>query len=185
MTLQIRGPSGSSITGIVPTNAYPCRSADLKTQEYIVIGANGDSIYARLMSAIGRTDLIGPNYQHNQHRVERQDEIEVAISNWTSRKTVDEVVDAMNQAQVPVGRVVNVKEIIENEQVKARGAVRDVAVKGWSVKMAGTFPVLEGVDSQPKWAGPELGEHTDEVLLNDLRMTREEVDRLREDGIIG
>jgi crotonobetainyl-CoA:carnitine CoA-transferase CaiB-like acyl-CoA transferase len=154
-------------------------------REYVVIGANGDSIYNRLMTAIDRTDLIGPNYQHNQHRVQRQDEIELAISNWTNQRTVDEVIRAMDEAQVPVGRVVSVKDIVENEQVNARGAVRDVAVKGWRVKMAGTFPVLEGVESQPRWAGPDLGEHTDEVLSKDLGLTMAEIDQLRKEGVVG
>lgn len=175
------------MTGIVPTNAYPCRSSESKdsTKEYVVIGANGDSIYNRLMSIIDRTDLIGPKYQHNQHRVQRQDEIELAISNWTSQRTVDEVIQAMDEAQVPVGRVVSVKDIVENDQVKARCAVRDVDVKDWKVKMAGTFPVIEGVDSQPRWAGPDLGEHTDEVLSENLGLTMEEIDKLRKEGIVG
>jgi len=172
----------------VPTNAYPClpaNSADSKSREYIVIGANGDSIYNRLMTTIRRTDLIGPDYQHNQHRVERQAEIELAISSWTEQRTAEEIIDAMNEAQVPVGRVVNVKDIVENEHVQSRGAVRDVNFKDWSVKMAGTFPVLDGVDSQPKWAGPDLGEHTDDVLSQDLNLSKEEIDRLRKEGTIG
>ncbi len=172
----------------MPTNAYPClptNSADPKSREYIVIGANGDSIYNRLMATIGRTDLIGPDYQHNQHRVERQAEIELAISSWTEQRTAEEIIDAMNEAQVPVGRVVNVKDIVENEHIQSRGAVRDVKFKDWSVKMAGTFPVLDGVDSQPKWAGPDLGEHTDDVLSQDLNLSKEEIDQLRKEGIIG
>jgi len=182
---KIRGPSGSSLTGIVPTNAYPCRSANSGNSQYVVIGANGDSIYKRLMTAIERTDLIGSEYEHNQHRIQRQEEIELAISNWTSLRTVEEVIQVMDEAQVPAGRVVDVKEIVESEQVKARGAVRDVVVKDWSVKMLGTVPVLDGVDSQPRWAGPDLGEHTEEVLSQELGLTEEEIGSLRREGIIG
>ncbi|KAJ3513351.1 hypothetical protein NLJ89_g3000 [Agrocybe chaxingu] len=184
---KIRGPSGSSVTGIVPTNAYPCRSESpaQTSPEYIVIGANGDTIYNRLMHAIGRDDLIGSEYQHNQHRVERQEEIETAISAWTRQKTPDEVIEVMNEAGVPVGRVVSVKEVVENRHILERGAVRDVNIGEWSVKMQGTFPVLDGVDSQPKWAGPDLGAHTDEVLTEDLGLTQEELGRLRQEGIIG
>ncbi|KAF8959202.1 CoA-transferase family III domain-containing protein [Flammula alnicola] len=184
---KIRGPSGSSVTGIVPTNAYPCRADSLTqtTPEYIVIGGNGDTIYNRFMAAIDRPDLIGPDYKHNQHRVARQEEIELAISAWTSQRTADEVIDAMNKAGVPVGRVVTVKEVVENEQVLSRGAVKDVPVKDWKVKMQGTFPVLEGVNSQPTWAGPDLGYHTDQVLSEDLNLTEEEINQLRKDAIIG
>lgn len=190
---QTRGPSGSSVTGIVPTNAYPClpepTSPSIPT--YIVIGANGDTIYNRLMQVIKRSDLTGPSYQQNHHRVERQVEIEKAISDWTRQHTVEEVIDVMNQVGVPVGRVVTVKEVIEGEQINARGAVRDVWVngeegrEGWNVKMQGTFPVLDGVDPQPKWAGPDLGFHTDEVLMGDLGLSQAAVSQLRSDGIVG
>lgn len=189
----MRGPSGSSVTGIVPTNAYPCLPdpAVPSTPTYVVIGANGDTIYNRLMKTVARPDLTGPTYQQNHHRVQKQAEIEKAISEWTSRHTVEEVLDAMNAAGVPVGRVVTVKDILESEQTQARGAVRDVHVggggdgQGWNVKMQGTFPVLEGVDPQPKWAGPDLGHHTDEVLMGDLGLSIGEVNQLRDKGIIG
>ncbi|KIK05853.1 hypothetical protein K443DRAFT_130232 [Laccaria amethystina LaAM-08-1] len=190
---KIRGPSGSSVTGIVPTNAYPCLpdSPTGSAPTYIIIGANGDTLYNRLMTAINRTDLIGPSYQHNMHRVARQAEIEEAISAWTSQQSGDEVIEAMNKASIPVGRVVNVKGIVEGEQIQARGAVRDVWVngsqgkEGWSVKMQGTFPLIDGVDPQPKWAGPDLGDHTKDVLMGDLGYSAEEVEQLRKDGVIG
>ncbi|KAF8622944.1 hypothetical protein AX15_006620 [Amanita polypyramis BW_CC] len=192
---KIRGPSGSSLTGIVPTNAYPCLPdpANPSLPTYIVIGANGDTIYSRLMETVGRTDLVGPDYQHNHHRVQRQAEIEDAISAWTSKRKPGEVIEAMRKVGVPVGRVVTVKEVVEHEQVKARGTVRDVWVdskraedgKGWSVKMLGTVPVLDGVDPQPRWAGPEIGQHTDEVLTSDLGLSAEELAKLRKENILG
>lgn len=181
------------MTGIVPTNAYPCLpdSPTGSAPTYIIIGANGDTLYNRLMTTINRTDLIGPLYQHNMHRVARQAEIEEAISAWTSQRSGDEVIEAMNKASIPVGRVLNVKGIVEGEQIQARGAVRDVWVngsqgkEGWSVKMQGTFPLIDGVDPQPKWAGPDLGDHTEHVLMGDLGYSAEEVEQLRKDGVIG
>ncbi|KAG6844941.1 hypothetical protein H0H87_002274 [Tephrocybe sp. NHM501043] len=181
----------SSVTGIVPTNAYPClpdpSSPSIPT--YIVIGANGDSIYNRLMQVVKRPDLTGPSYEQNHHRVSRQAEIEIAIADWTRQHTVEEVIKVMNKVGVPVGRVVTVKEVVEGEQTKARGAVQDVWVggeeKGWKVKMQGTFPVLDGVNPQPKWAGPDLGFHTDEVLMKDLGLSLDAVSKLRTDGVIG
>ncbi|KAF8896016.1 CoA-transferase family III domain-containing protein [Infundibulicybe gibba] len=177
---KTRGPSGSSVTGIVPTNAYPCLSSTTSTPTYIVIGANGDTIYNRLMNAISRPDLTGPLFQQNHHRVAQQQEIEKAISDWTRQHTVEEVEEVMRGAGVPVGQVACVKDIMDCEQTKARGAVRDVWVpngenEGWNVKMQGTFPVLSGVDSQPRWSGPDLG----------LGMTSADVDELRDRGIVG
>lgn len=188
--LQTRGPSGSSVTGIVPTNAYPCLPSPSAptAPAYVVIGANGDTLYSRLMHAVERPDLIGPLYLHNQHRVERQAEIEEAISAWTSQRTVVEAERVMMEAGVPVGRVNSVKEIVEGEQTKARGAVEDVWVggeEGWNVKMPKVFPVLEGYDMKTRWAGPDLGQHTDEVLIENLGMNQSELAKLREDGIIG
>ncbi|KAF5322039.1 hypothetical protein D9619_002132 [Psilocybe cf. subviscida] len=184
---KIRGPSGSSVTGIVPSNAYPCKpeNPSQTTPTYVVIGGNGDSIYARLMTAIGRTDLTGPDYAQNHHRVARQPEIELAISTWTAQHTPTEVIETMDKAGVPVGRVVNVEDLMKNEQVAARGTIREVPVKDWTVKMQATFPVIDGVDSQPKWAGPDLGSHTDQVLKEDLGLTDAELAELRGNGIIG
>ena len=97
---------------------------------------------------------------------------------------------------MPVGRVVNVKDIVEAEQLKARGAIEEVwvdgpkektgdAEAGWSVKMQGSFPLLEGCDTKTRWAGPDLGYHTDEVLMGDLGMSQEEVQSLRTAQVIG
>ncbi|KAJ7600547.1 CoA-transferase family III [Mycena floridula] len=180
---KIRGPSGSSVTGIVPTNAYPALPdpSAPATPVYVVIGANGDSIYNKLMTAINRTDLVGPSFAQNHHRVSRQKEIEDAISAWTKKKTAEEVVDTMNSAGVPVGRVLNVKDIVEAEQTIARGSVQEVWVdgpdggEGWNVKIPGTFPVLQGYDTTPRWAGPELGHHTDEVLIQELGLSETEI----------
>lgn len=181
------------MTGIVPTNAYPCRPDPEAptTPIYVVIGANGDTIYTRLMNAIDRPDLTGPAYQQNHHRIVKQAEIEEGISNWTKRHTAEEVIAVMNSAGVPVGRVLNVQDIVNAEQTVAREAVHDVWVdggkhgEGWNVKMQATFPLIEGCDTKPKWAGPDLGYHTNEVLTGNLGLSEAEVDKLRNDGIIG
>ncbi|KAI0740843.1 CoA-transferase family III [Earliella scabrosa] len=205
---KIRGPSGSSVTGIVPTNAYPCKPAPSapSAPSYVVIGANADSIYARLMAVLGRADLVGPEYAQNHHRVARQKEIEDAIAAWTATRTAEEVERALREAGVPVGRVLNVRDIVENEHTKARGLVEDVWVPkpkpehaeaagtradstegdgGWSVKMSKVVPVLEGCDAKTRWAGPELGQHNREVLIGELGLPEEEFARLQEQGVIG
>ncbi|KDQ56243.1 hypothetical protein JAAARDRAFT_158208 [Jaapia argillacea MUCL 33604] len=199
---KIRGPSGSSVTGIVPTNAYPCLPSPSAPQSptYVIIGANGESIYNRLMNAIDRTDLTGPLYTHNNNRVLRQTEIEEGISGWTSVRSVEEVERVLREADVPTGRVVSVKEIVENEQVQARGMIEEVWVDGngggvenasdgartgWNVKVPKIVPVLRGCDTKTRWAGPDLGQHTEEVLVEELGMAVEEVARLRQAGILG
>jgi crotonobetainyl-CoA:carnitine CoA-transferase CaiB-like acyl-CoA transferase len=160
----------------------------------MVIGATGDSIYSRLMHLIGAPHLAGPAYMQNHQRVVHQVEIEATIAAWTRVRSAEEVEARMAEACVPVGRVVSVREIADGEQVRARGALQDVwvprggdgagAEEGWTVKMLGTVPQLEGCDPKPRWAGPDLGAHTDEVLTGDLGLSAEEMDRLREGGVI-
>jgi crotonobetainyl-CoA:carnitine CoA-transferase CaiB-like acyl-CoA transferase len=140
------------------------------------------------MQTIDRPDLLGPLYLHNNHRVERQAEIEEAISAWTKKRTVEDAEKIMMDAGVPVGRVNSVAEIVEGEQMKARGAVEDVWVgggEGWNVKMPKVFPVLEGYEVKTRWAGPDLGQHTDEVLSGDLGLEENELMKLRNEGVIG
>ncbi|TFK90240.1 CoA-transferase family III [Polyporus arcularius HHB13444] len=200
---KIRGPSGSSVTGIVPTNAYPCKPSPSapSAPAYVVIGANADSIYVRLMTALERPDLIGPDFAQNHHRVARQKEIEDAISAWTHTRTAEEVETTLRAVGVPVGRVLNVKDIVENEHTNARGLVEEVWVprsdpvadpekdkslaSGWNVKMSKVVPVLEGCDAKTRWAGPELGQHNREVLIGELGLAEDEFARLQEEGVIG
>lgn len=146
------------------------------------------------MTYIGREDLTGFKYERNAQRVKRQQEIEDAITAWTSERTVSQVLEEMNKAGVPVGRVATVDDLMASEQIAARGAVQIAEVEsidsegnpsGWTVKMPGTFPVIDGVDPKPKWAGPNLGAHTEEILRQELGLRTYELARLRRDGIIG
>ena len=203
----VRSPSGSSVTGIVPTGAYPCAptapstSADARP-EYVIIGANADSMYERLMRAMDRADLTGPEFANNQHRVKRHTEIEGAIVAWTRQRTRDEVLRVLDQIGVPAGRVATVCDIVANEQVRDRGAVEDVWVPGqvqsqaahgeekdedggWAVKMPSVAPRLEGVHARTRWAGPDLGAHNKEILCGELGLSAEELNELVEQGTVG
>ena len=192
----VRCPSGSSVTGIVPTGAYPCAPAPCAAldapPDYVIIGANADSMYERLMIAMNRADLTGTGFANNQCRVERRDEIEGAIVAWTSARTRDEVLRTLDQIGVPAGRVASVRDIVCNEQVRERGAVEEVWVPaaaerggGWTVKMTSVAPRLEGVDARTRWSGPDLGADNDEILVGRLGFTAEELHLLIENGTVG
>ncbi len=154
-----------------------------------MIGANADSMYNRMMVAIGRPDLIGPDYAQNHHRVGRQKEIEEGISAWTKTRTAQEVEEVLRAASVPCGQVFSVKEVMENPQTEARGLVEEVWVgdkeSGWPVKMSKVTPVLEGCDTKTRWAGPELGQHNREVLVDELGMSEAKFLEYQEKGIVG
>ena len=197
----VRSPSGSSVTGIVPTGAYPCAPAPGASPnsppDYVIIGANADSMYERLMGTIGRADLTGAAFAKNPQRVVRRVEIEKAIVAWTSSRTRDEVLHLLDRIGVPAGRVASVRDIVTNEQVRERGAVESVWVpgtahsaadadeSGWTVKMPGVAPRLEGVDARTRWAGPDLGAHNEEILCGELGLSAEELDSLVEIGAVG
>jgi len=197
----VRSPSGSSVTGIVPTGAYPCAPAPGagldSPPDYVIIGANADSMYERLMNTIGRTDLTGAAFAKNPQRVARRVEIEDAIVAWTSSRTRDDVLHVLHEIGVPSGRVASVRDIVTNEQVRERGAVESVWVPGqahgtadageggWMVMMPGVAPRLEGVDARTRWEGPDLGAHNEEILCGELGLSAEELDALVESGAVG
>lgn len=146
-------------------------------------------MYNRMMTAIGREDLTGPRYAQNHHRVEHQQEIEDAISAWTSNRTPEEVESVMRAVSVPCGRVFSAKEVVENEHTQARELVEEVWVgsqeSGWSVKMSKAVPVLEGCDTRTRWAGPDLGQHNREVLMGELGLSEDEYLAYQVQGVIG
>lgn len=185
-TGSIRGPSGPGVTGITPTSAYPTS----RPEEYVIIGGNGESIYRRLMEAIGRLDLTGEKYSNNAKRVENEEEIDAAIAEWTSQRTMDEVMEAMRAARVPSGPINSVTQLVEDPHIKARGMVEDVPFesaatgKKWNIQMPGVSPVLERGGEGTRWAGRDLGHDNDAVYIGQLGMTRDEIDALKSEGVI-
>jgi crotonobetainyl-CoA:carnitine CoA-transferase CaiB-like acyl-CoA transferase len=159
-TGEIRGASGTTITGIVPTNTYPC--ADGK---YVVIGGNGDSIFVRLMNAIGREELAtDPALAHNSGRVEQEARLDRAIADWTASLTAAEVVDALEAADVPVGLIYSVEDMVNDPQYQARGMFEEVDVNGRRLTIPAILPKLARTPGRTDWPGPEVGAHRDEIL---------------------
>ncbi|KAI9313840.1 CoA-transferase family III, partial [Dichotomocladium elegans] len=181
----IREMSGSTVTGVVPTNTYPC-----KDNAWVIIGGNGDSIYKRLMTMIGREDLIGPEYETNADRVKKQEEIDGAIAEWTAKHTPDDVLEKLARASVPAGKIYSAKDLVEDKHIIARGMIEEVTVgteedgRGWHIKIPGMSPVLHGTPGSTQWAGPDLGQDTVEVLSDELGLGQEELDGLRSKGVI-
>lgn len=156
----VRQPAGSALPGIAPSNAYPCADG------MVVIGGNGDSIFKRLMQAIGRGDMAqDPGLAANPGRVARVAEIDEAIAAWTSAHPVAEVVDVLNAASVPVGRIYSAKDIAEDPHYRARDMVLPVTTHdGLTVEVPGIIPKLSRTPGGITRRGPLLGEDTDEVL---------------------
>jgi crotonobetainyl-CoA:carnitine CoA-transferase CaiB-like acyl-CoA transferase len=178
---EVRQPAGSTITGIVPTNTYLCADA-----KHVVIGGNGDSIYVRLMTAIGRDDLANdPRLAGNPGRVTHQKLIDGAIAAWADTLTSAEVIQIMEAADVPVGAIFNIADAFDDPHYQARGMFEHVAVPTQDQPLAipAILPKLTGTPGSTEWPGGEVGSHTDE-LLQSLGLNAERIAYLRENGIV-
>ena len=175
----VREPSGSTITGIVPTNTYLC-----KDDKYVIIGGNGESIYQRLMRAAGRPDMADdPKFVGNENRVKHEQEIDDALTEWTRSLTMDEVLDALRDAQVPSGPIYSVREMMADPQYQARELFEEVEAGGSPLKLPAIVPKLSRTPGETEWAGPALGEHNDAVLES-IGVSAEEIEQLRRDEVI-
>jgi formyl-CoA transferase len=156
----VREASGGALPGIAPTNGYPCRDG------YVIVAGNGDSIFQRLMAAIARPDLAAaPDLASNDGRVKRADELDAAIGAWTRERSMNEVLAAMNTAQVPVGRIYSARDIAEDPQYRARGMVQRVTTRdGWVLDVPGIVPKLSATPGAISSPAPRLGEDTAAVL---------------------
>ena len=176
----VRERSGASLPGIVPTNTYPCRDG-----KFVVIGANADSIFKRMMRAIGRPDLAeDPSVATNEGRVRRTDELDRVIGDWTASHDLDHVLEVLEGAEVPCGKIYSIADIAADLHYRARGMIeRHRLEDGAELLLPGIVPKLGETPGETRWVGPKLGEHTDEVLAG-LGVSREEIARLRAIGAV-
>jgi len=177
----VRGPAGSALPGIAPSNAYLCKDG-----KCALIAGNGDSIFKRLMAAIGRDDLAAdPALTDNAGRVKRVEEIDAAIGAWTSKLNVAEVLAVLDQAAVPAGRIYTVEDIAADPHYLARDMLADVSMSDGSVlKVPGMVPKLSRTPGQHRRNAPTLGQDTDAVLL-ELGITADQISEMRKRGIVG
>jgi len=174
---EIRGASGTTITGIVPTNTYPCKDG-----KYVVIGGNGDSIFVRLMRAMERDDLADdPALAHNSGRVDQQTVLDDAIAGWTAGLSAAEVVASLEAAEVPVGLIYDVADMTNDPQYQARGMFEDVRVGDRHLTIPAILPKLTRTPGRTDWPGPEVAEHRDEVL-KELGYSDAEISELAANG---
>jgi formyl-CoA transferase len=176
----VREPAGSAMPGIAPSNAYRCADGG-----YALIAGNGDSIFRRLMTVIGRDDLgRDPQLADNAGRVARVAEIDAAIGDWAAQRPVDEALQALEGAEVPAGRIYTVADIAADPHYRARGMLQQVQLPdGRTIDVPGICPKLSATPGGHRRNAPALGEDSDAVL-QELGLTGEQIGMLRERGIV-
>lgn len=176
----VREPSGTTLTGIVPTNTYPCRDG-----RHVIIGGNGDSIYRRLMRAAGRPDLADdPRLAHNAGRVEHEKLIDDALAEWTRSLDSAEVLSRLAEADVPSGPIYSVADIMEDPHYRAREMFHRVEIDGQPLVLPAMSPRLGTTPGGTAWPGPELGSHNREILEERLGLGAAEIEALRGKGVL-
>jgi crotonobetainyl-CoA:carnitine CoA-transferase CaiB-like acyl-CoA transferase len=176
----IREPAGTTVTGIVPTNTYRC-----KDNKYVVIGGNGDSIYKRLMNAIGRADLgEAPELAHNPGRVKHEREIDDAIAHWCAGINSAQVIALLDSAQVPVGPIYNVADMLDDPHFRARELFEEFTVNDKPLTIPAMVPKLSETPGRTDWTGPIIGSHNREIFGQLLQLTADEQECLQTSGII-
>ena len=175
----IRQPSGTTVTGIVPTNTYQC--ADGK---HLVIGGNGDSIFTRLMQAIGRGDMAAnESYATNADRVLHETEIDTVLKAWCANHTLADALTVLESHRVPCGPVYNAEDMMNDQHFNERGLFEQVEINGEPLKIPAILPKLDNTPGGTEWPGPELGSHTDEVLAG-LGLDEKAIADLKASGVI-
>jgi crotonobetainyl-CoA:carnitine CoA-transferase CaiB-like acyl-CoA transferase len=176
----VRERSGASLPGIAPSNTYTCGDGG-----YVVIGGNSDSIFKRLMHAIGRPDLAeDPALTHNEGRVQKTEIIDAAISDWTARHPLGQVLSVLEGAEVPVGRIYSAADIHSDVHYRYRGMIEPVVLPdGRAVDLPGIVPRLSETPGRTAWIGPPLGAHVEDVLAT-LGIQAGAVDALRKERVI-
>lgn len=177
---HIRERSGASLPGIVPSNTYITRD-----RKYVVIGANADTIFKRMMRAIGRSDLAeDPALAHNDGRVARTQEIEQVISDWVAQHDLEHVLAVLGEAEVPSGKIYDIADIAADVHYRARDMIQEFQLDdGKPIQVPGIVPRMSETPGETRWLGPKLGEHTAE-LLSALGYSLEEQEKLRRAGVI-
>ncbi|MBA3980595.1 MAG: carnitine dehydratase [Alcanivorax sp.] len=177
----VRGPSGSTVTGIVPTNTYQCSDG-----RYVIIGGNGDSIFKRLMQAAGRPDMADDaRLASNAGRVEHEADIDAALTDWCAGLPSEQVLAILEDARVPAGPIYSAADMVADPHFQARGLFEQVEINGKPLKIPAILPRLTGTPGRTQWPGPEVGAHNEDILKRELGLSDEEYTALQQQGVLG
>lgn len=176
---EVRQAAGSALPGIAPTNAYQCSDGG-----YVLVAGNGDSIFKRLMTVIGRDDLGNdPQLENNDGRVKRVAELDIAIGEWAKTVSTDKALEILDSVAVPAGRIYTVADIANDPHYKARENIQTIQMQdGTKLDVPGVIPKLSRTPGSIKTLAPDIGENTDQIL-KEIGLSDFQVASLKERGI--
>ena len=178
---KVRQPAGSAIATAAPTNAYPTADGG-----FVLIAANSDPLFARLARLMDRPDLLqDAAYRGNLARVRNVATLDALIADWTRGQDPGALLEALDAADIPASRIYTAADIAADPQYRQRGMVRSIDDPLLGPMLhAGVVPHMPQDPGGVRWAGPSVGQHTDEVLSQRLGLSTAEIAALRADGVI-
>jgi crotonobetainyl-CoA:carnitine CoA-transferase CaiB-like acyl-CoA transferase len=178
---RIKQPTGGAIATAAPSNAYP--TADGR---WLVIAANSEALFAKLAAALGRPEMATqPDYRDNPSRVRNAAALDAAIAAWTRTLPCAELEARLNAADIPNSRAYTAEDCARDPQYLHRGMIRQVPDPRFgTVLQAGVVPRVAGSGGEIRWAGPAIGQHTDEVLAELGGFGADEIRQLREEAVV-
>lgn len=176
----VREASGTTVTGIVPTNTYRCSDG-----KFVVIGGNGDSIFKRLMQTVGRNDLAeDQRLSDNAGRVQHETEIDAVLKHWCEHQTSAQVLQNLETSKVPAGPIYNVEDMLADAHFNERGLFEEVEINGKPLKIPAILPKLADTPGRTDWPGGDVGSHNSEVLGEVLGLSIDEIESLKQSKIV-
>ena len=177
----IRERTGAILPNVSPSNVYPTSDG-----VGVLIAGNQDSVFRRLAQAMGRPELADdPRYATHSARGATQQELDELIGEWSSTLDSEKLTAVLEEHGVPTGRIYRAKEMLEDAHIAAREAIVKVAHPLFGeIRMQSTFPKLSDTPGEVRWVGPELGQHTDEVLRDLLGYDDARVESLKAAGVV-
>ena len=170
----VRERTGSSLPGIAPSNTYQTRD-----KRYLVLAANADSIFQRLMQAIGLPQYAeDPRFAQNDGRAKHSDELDEVLGGWAASVDLADALEILEAASVPASGINSVAEVFNDPQLKSRGAIEHHQLEeGTELYMPTAIPKLSRTPGATRWLGPKLGEHN-HSLLESLGMDADAIRRV-------
>ncbi|MBL7502771.1 CoA transferase [Frankia sp. CNm7] len=176
----VRERMGADTVNVVPHSHY--RTAD---DHYVAIACSHDDMFTRLSRAMERPELSAPErFGPKQNRLAARDEVNGIVSDWVRSLPCDEVLARCRAAGVPAGKLYSIEDIFADEQYQHRGTITTQDSRIGPLAVPGVVPTLSETPGEIRWLGPELGEHTDDVLTRILGRSAEIIAKLRADGVV-